>query len=86
MTDAGSLGFFSFLNVVAFVMVFLLVEETKRQSLEDLDLVFAVSKRKFMSFKVQQYGPWWIRRYILGQHRPQPELCEYLWSPKRLLC
>lgn len=78
MTDAGSLGFFAFLNIVAFVLVFLLVEETKRRSLEDLDLVFAVSKRRFISFNVQEYGPWWIRRHILGQRRPQPELCKLM--------
>lgn len=82
LTDAGSLGLFSFLNIVAFVLVFLLVEETKRRSLEDLDLVFAVSKRKFISFNVQEYAPWWIGRYIFGQRRPQPELYhDMIWGP-----
>lgn len=82
MTDAGSLGFFSFLNIVAFVMVFLLVEETKQSSLEDLDLVFAVSKRRFMSFKIKEYGPWWLRRHLLGQRRPEPELYhDMIWGP-----
>lgn len=76
MTDAGSLGFFAFLNLIAFVLVFLLVEETKRRSLEDLDLVFAVSKRRFMSFNVKQYGPWWIKRHFMGQREAQPELCK----------
>ncbi|KAH8174787.1 sugar transporter domain-containing protein [Sarocladium implicatum] len=82
MTDAGSLGFFAFLNVVAFVLVFLLVEETKRRSLEDLDLVFAVSKRRFMSFNVQQYGPWWIKRHFMGRREAQPELYhDMIWGP-----
>lgn len=82
LTDSGSLGFFAGLNVLAFVMVFLLVEETKRRSLEDLDLVFAVSKRRFMSFNLQQYGPWWIHRYIFRRRIPKPELYhDMIWGP-----
>lgn len=55
--DGGSLGLFAGLNVIAFVLVLLLVEETKGRSLEELDLVFAVSKRRFMSFQIRKYLP-----------------------------
>lgn len=78
----GALGLFSGLNIVALVMVFLLVEETKRRTLEDLDHIFAVSKRKFMRFQVFEYLPWLLQRYILGNPKPRPELYEDLiWGP-----
>ncbi|EGR48913.1 uncharacterized protein TRIREDRAFT_26160, partial [Trichoderma reesei QM6a] len=61
LTETGALGLFSGLNVVALVMVFLLVEETKRRTLEELDHIFAVSKRKFMRFQLFEYLPWLVR-------------------------
>ncbi|KAG9250536.1 sugar transporter [Emericellopsis atlantica] len=80
--DGGSLGLFAGLNVLAFILVFFLVEETKSRSLEDLDLVFAVSKRRFMSFQVQEYLPWFVCRYILNRDEPPPELYhDYIWGP-----
>lgn len=82
--DGGSLGLFSALNIIAFVLVFLLVEETKGRSLEDLDLVFAVSKRRFMAFQLREYLPWFIRRYIFNHDEPKPELYQDLiWGPYR---
>ncbi|KAI5918159.1 hypothetical protein F4810DRAFT_693549 [Camillea tinctor] len=69
LRSAGSLGLFAGLNLVAFILVFLLVEETKRRSLEDLDLIFAVPKREFISYQVRQYLPWLFRRYVL-RRRP----------------
>ncbi|KAK4074068.1 hypothetical protein Trihar35433_3542 [Trichoderma harzianum] len=78
----GALGLFSGLNIVALVMVFLLVEETKRRTLEELDHIFAVSKRKFMRYQLFEYLPWLIQRYILGSPKPRPELYEDLiWGP-----
>ncbi|KAK2590741.1 hypothetical protein QQS21_011573 [Conoideocrella luteorostrata] len=70
----GSLSIFAGLNVVAFVMVFLLVEETKQRSLEELDHIFAVSKRKFIRFQTTSYVPWAVRRYIFGSLKERPEL------------
>lgn len=76
------MGLFSGLNVVALVMVFLLVEETKRRTLEELDHIFAVSKRKFMRFQLCEYLPWLVRYYIFGSKKPRPELYEDLiWGP-----
>jgi hypothetical protein len=69
----GALGLFAGLNIVALVLVFLLVEETKRRSLEDLDLIFAVSKRKFMGFQIKRYLPWFIRHYFFGSFDAQPQ-------------
>lgn len=77
----GSLGLFAGLNVVALVLVFLLVEETKRRSLEDLDHIFAVSKREFMRFQVFEYLPWAVNRYLLGRRKPRPEMYrDMIWG------
>ncbi|KAL1630739.1 hypothetical protein SLS54_000610 [Diplodia seriata] len=50
LTDAlgntGALGLFAGLNVLAFVMIFLWVPETKQRTLEELDSIF---------------GEWWLR-------------------------
>ncbi|KAL7932499.1 MFS general substrate transporter [Trichoderma chlorosporum] len=82
LKEIGALGLFSGLNVVAFILVFLLVEETKRRTLEELDHVFAVSKRKFIRFQLFEYLPWLIQRYIYGNPKPRPELYEDLiWGP-----
>lgn len=37
--NTGALGLFAGLNVVAFVMIFLLVPETKQRTLEELDSI-----------------------------------------------
>ncbi|KAK7397661.1 hypothetical protein QQX98_012972 [Neonectria punicea] len=82
--DAGSLGLFSGLNVLAFILVFLLVEETKRRNLEDLDLVFAVSKRRFMSFQIMTILPWAFRRYVLRKKELEPQFYhDLIWDPTR---
>ncbi|KAK2003988.1 hypothetical protein LX36DRAFT_666044 [Colletotrichum falcatum] len=81
--DAGSLYLFAGLNVVALVMVFLLLEETKRRSLEDLDLVFAVSKRKFIRHQVSEYLPWFFKRYLLGSKTTKPSLyIDLIWGQR----
>ena len=71
LKGAGALGLFSGFNLVAFIMVFLLVEETKARSLEDLDLVFAVPKRRFVKFQVDEYLPWFFKFYFSWK-RPRP--------------
>ena len=70
--------------MVALVLVFLLVEETKRRNLEDLDLIFAVSKRRFMSFQIQVYLPWLFRRGFLGSKETEPQFYhDLIWDPER---
>ena len=39
----GAFGLYAGFNVVAFVMIFFLVPETKQRTLEELDYIFAVS-------------------------------------------
>ncbi|KAI0909497.1 sugar transporter-domain-containing protein [Ustulina deusta] len=79
--DGGTLGLFAGLNLVAFALIFLLVEETKRRSLEDLNAIFAVRKSRFTRYQVMQYLPWFFRRYILGRDVPRPELyLDLIWG------
>ncbi|KAK2014399.1 hypothetical protein LZ32DRAFT_195727 [Colletotrichum eremochloae] len=81
--DSGSLYLFAGLNILALVMVFLLLEETKMRSLEDLDLVFAVSKRKFIGHQVTEYLPWFFKRYLLGSKTAKPSLyIDLIWGPR----
>ena len=50
--------------MLAFVMIFLLVPETKQRTLEELDYVFAVPLRKFIAYQVREVLPWWVRRFV----------------------
>ncbi|KAI0446313.1 sugar transporter-domain-containing protein [Xylaria telfairii] len=79
--DGGTLGLFAGLNLVAFLLVFLLVEETKRRSLEDLNGIFDVRKSRFTRYQVVEYLPWFFRRYVLGRQVPRPELyLDLIWG------
>jgi len=84
--NAGTLGLFSGFNVVAFVLVFLLVPETAKLSLEDLDMIFAVSLRDFMNFQVKEYLPWFFKHYILcGRDSGKPTLYnDQIWGEPML--
>lgn len=53
------------LNVIAFVLIFLFVPETKQRTLEELDYVFAVPTRTFVRYQLTQTAPHWFRRTIL---------------------
>lgn len=67
-------------------MVFLFVEETKQRSLEELDHIFAVSKRDFMKFQTSAYLPWTVRRYIFGSFKPKPILYKDLvWGSEEVV-
>jgi sugar porter (SP) family MFS transporter len=68
----GAFSLYAFLNIVAFVLVFLFVPETKMRTLDELDEVFAVSSRRFAKHQTSEYLPWWTKRYIL--RRKQAEL------------
>jgi len=61
---AGTLGLFAGFNVIAFVSIFLLVEETGGVRLEALGLVFRERKRDFIRFQVRVFLPW-LGRFLL---------------------
>ncbi|KAF2177611.1 MFS transporter [Zopfia rhizophila CBS 207.26] len=77
MTPAGAFGFYAGLNLVALVMIFLFVPETKQRTLEELDYIFAIPTRRFIKYQTGTVLPWWIRTYIL---RRKVGPCPALWS------
>ncbi|KAF4950482.1 hypothetical protein FGADI_8188 [Fusarium gaditjirri] len=62
---AGTLGFFAGLNVVAFVLIFFFVEETKQLTLEELDTVFNNPKSRFAHYQLTKRLPFLSKRYLL---------------------
>ena len=73
-STAGAFGFYAAMNLIAFIMIFLWLPETKQRSLEELDYVFGVSTRRHMNFQLFEVLPWWFRTYILrrkGLYCPQ---------------
>lgn len=66
-TAQGAFGFYAGLNIIAFVLIFLFLPETKQRSLEELDYVFGVPTRTHARYQLTQVLPWWIRRYIFGR-------------------
>ncbi|KAK8165392.1 hypothetical protein IWX90DRAFT_484980 [Phyllosticta citrichinensis] len=65
LTPTGALGLFAGLNVVAFVMIFLWVPETKQRTLEELNAIFEVPTRRHMRYQIMKTIPWLWRRYVL---------------------
>ncbi|RFN46482.1 hypothetical protein FIE12Z_9270 [Fusarium flagelliforme] len=71
---AGTLGFFAGLNIVAFVLIFFFVEETKQLTLEELDQVFDNPKSQFATYQVTKRLPFISKKYLLWRkdaERPQ---------------
>ncbi|KAH6683384.1 putative polyol transporter 5 [Halenospora varia] len=74
----GAFGFYAAMNVVALIMIFLFMPETKQRSLEELDYVFAVTTRRHAGYQLFEVLPWWIRRYIfMRKGKPCPELYHF---------
>jgi sugar porter (SP) family MFS transporter len=64
-TPQGAFGFYAAMNMLAFLMIFLWLPETKQRTLEELDYVFGVPTRTHMKYQVRTVLPWWIKTYIL---------------------
>ncbi|KAI1654043.1 hypothetical protein F4813DRAFT_393194 [Daldinia decipiens] len=63
----GAFGLYAGFNLVALIMIFFLVPETKQRTLEELDYVFAVPNRKFAQYQVTKALPYGIKRWVLFQ-------------------
>ncbi|KAI0376584.1 hypothetical protein F5Y04DRAFT_292502 [Hypomontagnella monticulosa] len=61
----GAFCLYAGFNIVALVMIFFLMPETKQRTLEELDYVFAVPTGVFMKYQLAKVAPWWIKRNIL---------------------
>ncbi|KAI5365388.1 putative major facilitator, sugar transporter, major facilitator superfamily [Septoria linicola] len=64
-TPTGAFGFYAGLNIIAFVMIFLFVPETKQRTLEELDYIFAVPGSQFIHYQTTKALPWWFNRWVL---------------------
>ncbi|KAK4621698.1 putative polyol transporter 6 [Fulvia fulva] len=65
MTPTGAFGFYAGLNVVALIMIFFFVPETKQRTLEELDYIFGVPTGRFMQYQTTEAFPWWFKRWVL---------------------
>ncbi|KAG6023009.1 hypothetical protein E4U41_002112 [Claviceps citrina] len=74
MTSTGAFGFYAGLNLVAWIMIFCFVRETKQLTLEEIDHVFAVPTKKFIHYELTVWLPWFLKRYVLMRKvaRPPP--------------
>ncbi|KAK8868964.1 sugar transporter-domain-containing protein [Apiospora arundinis] len=74
LSPPGSLGLFSGLTLLAWVLVYFLVEETRELSLENLHGVFNVPKGEFVRLNGRRLV-WLVRRYLLRDTRaPDPSV------------
>lgn len=76
MTATGAFGFYAGLNLVALVLIFLFVPETKQKTLEELDYVFGVPDRTHANYQLKTVLPWWFKRWILQR---KGEVCPDLY-------
>ncbi|CAK3833275.1 MFS sugar transporter like [Lecanosticta acicola] len=86
-TAPGAFGFYAGLNVLAFIMIFLFVPETKQRTLEELDYIFAVPGTRFLSYQTREALPWWFMTWVLWRRsatlQPLYEIDRTLESPAR---
>ena len=64
MGTTGVFCFYAGTNIVALVMIFLWVPETKQRTLEELDYIFAVPTRTHMRYQITKALPYFIQRWI----------------------
>jgi MFS family permease len=67
LKSQGAFALYAALNVVAVILIFLLLPETRLKTLDELDDVFSISTRAFVRYQVTEYLPWFMRRYLLRQ-------------------
>ena len=67
LKSQGAFALYAGLNVLAVVLVFLFLPETRLKSLEELDDVFSIPTRTFVKYQLTEYLPWFVKRYILRQ-------------------
>lgn len=78
MGVTGAFGFYAGLNVIAFVMIFLFLPETKQRTLEELDYIFSIPTRRFMSHQCGTVLPWWFKSQVLRRKiGPCPSLYQF---------
>ncbi|KAH8714141.1 MFS transporter [Ilyonectria robusta] len=72
MTPTGAFGFYAGLNLIAWFMIFCFVRETKQLTLEELDQVFSVPTKDFISYETKVWLPYFVKRHIFRQNIEKP--------------
>ncbi|WRT68778.1 uncharacterized protein IL334_005758 [Kwoniella shivajii] len=65
LTPPGAFGAYAAFNVIALVLIFFFVPETKQLTLEELDTVFSVPTATFTKYQTGTVLPHWFRRWFL---------------------
>jgi hypothetical protein len=73
ITPTGAFGFYAGLNMLAFVIIFFFLPETKQRTLEELDYIFGVPTRRHAAYYSFTWLPWAVRRYVLFQGKASLE-------------
>lgn len=63
----GSFELYAFLNVVALLLVFCFLPETRLKTLDELDEVFSVPTRTFIKYQTMEFLPWLFRKFFMRQ-------------------
>ncbi|KAJ7447846.1 hypothetical protein FB451DRAFT_1103358 [Mycena latifolia] len=69
----GAFCFYGGLNLVATLMIFLGLPETKQRTLEELDQIFSVPTTRHVAYQVRTWLPWFARRCIGGDRTAELE-------------
>ncbi|KAH8689357.1 hypothetical protein BGW36DRAFT_351598 [Talaromyces proteolyticus] len=96
MQPVGVFGFYAGTNILALIMIFFWVPETKQRTLEELDYIFAVPTRTHMKYQLNKALPYFINRWVFrrkdavleplyhldkGRHSDESESEKVLGSP-----
>ncbi|KIW69014.1 hypothetical protein PV04_04918 [Phialophora macrospora] len=68
LKSQGAFVLYAALNVVAAILIFLFLPETRLKTLDELDGVFSISTRAFVKYQITEYLPWFTKRYVLRQN------------------
>jgi hypothetical protein len=75
LTPQGAFGAYAAFNVIALVLIWFFVPETKLLTLEELDGVFSVPTATYGKYQTGTVLPHFIRRVIFRRkNEPLPEL------------
>ena len=69
----GAFELYAALNVLALLLVFVFVRETKQKTLDELDEVFAVDLTTYVRFLLREQLPWMWQTYILRRRESESE-------------
>jgi hypothetical protein len=77
----ASFGFYAGTNLLALILIFFWVPETKQKTLEELDDVFMIPTATHASYQLKTVLPWWFKTYVL---RKKGLVCPPLVSPRHI--